>query len=174
MVDVTETIDDTAERVYRRFFNPEIEPSVKEWAAGELEKIQRELDYVCNGDMGYENYLLMAVQQAVDRYDVDGEELPDGVEPREAPLCTCADVGCHLKRGQLPGRIRNADSIERGVQLFKQEHTGEPRVLEDALDEWAAMRGEVFATLRYVSAHMTQEAEEPPTADETDEEAAAD
>lgn len=163
-MDVSYTIDDAAELVYRNFDNPAIEPAVKEWALDQLQEYQRKIDYVIHGDTGYEDFLLTYVQREVDRYDVDADDLPDGVEPREKPLCTCADVGCHLKRGQLPQRIRSAQRLEQGLLRSRQEHPGEPVVLSDALDEWSEMHGEVFGLIRNVVIYMTEDREEPPTA----------
>jgi hypothetical protein len=86
---------------------------------------------------------------------------------REAPLCTCRDR-CKLSQGEVPGQIRNADDVERGVLRFKHDHSGDPIVLDHdgeppgARQEWTEKRRDALFVLRRVETYLSHHLDAPP------------
>lgn len=159
------TIKTTADRVYRRFHNQAIDEEMKDWANQQLREIQPDLDTVLEFDDGYRSFLLDYIPREVEKFRADTVEQIPYDELREKPICTCGDVGCQLKGGRLPHAVTEADTIEDGIERFKQEHRGSPEVLLDAAEEWRKMHRDCWFVLRHIEAHMVEGRTEPPEED---------
>jgi hypothetical protein len=162
----TPNVRETAANLYAQFENRGIDAAVRDWGAEVVQQYQSEIDLVVRGDEGYEEFLLEHVQGELRLLRADPEDLPDDVEPREKPVCTCGDVGCDLKRGRLPKRVRDADDLQRGIEQFRREHPGDPLVLTTGREAWSDLRGRVYRVLRFVLAWMDERRDHPPSADE--------
>lgn len=167
-----ETIQKTAELIEGRFKVDGYEPAVKEWAADELAEVQEDLDLVIRGDEGYEDFLLTFIGRERERYLSRGDPDRPYDEPRERPLCTCNDIGCALKQGELPTEIRHSDGLQAGIREFKRGHSGDPIVLDHAGEPpgarqvWSKKRQRVWRVLRRVKTYLQKSQSEPPTEDE--------
>jgi len=95
-----------------------------------LDAVQADLDLVTRGREGYEDFLLTFIAREEDRYGADTVDDTHHDSVRDVPLCTCDDLGCELKHGRLPLAVRDADDLGRGIREFKQEHNGDPLVLD--------------------------------------------
>lgn len=163
-----DSIADTYTLIQNRFVTTDITDELKEWAADELDAIQEDLDLVTREREGYVDFLLTFIGREHQRYQLDTAERSPYDSVRKAPLCTCDDLGCELKRGQLPLRVREADSIGRGIQLFKQEHNGDPIVLDHEGDPpggrqvWSQKRADVWRVLRRLQTYFIKERDYPP------------
>lgn len=156
------TIKTSADRVYRHLDKQEINEEMKNWANEQLREIQEDLDQVLQFDDGYRDFLLDYVPREVEKFSADSVEDIPYDELREHPICTCDDFGCWLKAGRLPKTVTEAESVEDGIEEFKQEHRGSPEVLTDAADAWREKRRDCWYVLRYIESHMGPDREEPP------------
>lgn len=162
------SIETTADRVYRRFHNPNIEQEVKEWANEQLREIQLGLDQVLQFDEGFEDHLLAFIKTEIDRYHVDDVQGSPYESARKRPICTCEDLGCKLKNGRLPHAVVTADSMQQGIKAFKHEHRGTPLVLLDGAEAWSEKRAEVWSVLRHIETYLVEGQEERPDTAATD------
>lgn len=90
-------------------------------------------------DGAYQQHLIEYLKREKTRFDD---------RKREAPMCTCGDPYCALKRGTLPPSVRRADSLEEGITTYQIDHSGEPRVLLDAREDWLNIAREVRRELK--------------------------
>jgi len=163
-----ETLDEAYHRIQNRFASTSIDNELKEWASDQLDAVQADLDLITRGRDGYEDFLLTFVAREEDRYGADTVEDThhDGV--REVPLCTCDDLGCELKHGRLPFAVRDAAKLDHGIRAFKQDHNGDPLVLDHdggppgARQAWSAKRSRVWRVLRRLDTYFTQEQDGVP------------
>jgi len=163
-----ETLDEAYHRIQNRFASLHIGDELKEWATDQLDAIQADLDLVTRGREGYEDFLLTFIAQENERYSADSLDHTHHDTLRDEPLCTCNDLGCELKHGQLPLAVRDADDIGRGIREFKQEHSGDPLVLDyggdprGARQAWSAKRARVWRVLRRLDTYFRQEQDGVP------------
>lgn len=185
MYDTHETLPSAIRKIEARFASPDFSEPLKKWAIEQLEPIQSDIDLIQRGDDGFEDFLLTFVTReearclvntAFTQADEYRERIPyDTV--RERPLCTCDDRGCELKAGRLPLTIRNAADIETGIRTFKQDHVGDPLVLDHdgaprgARQAFSAKRAAVWTTVRTVKTYMTKDRDQPPERIDIDTEA---
>lgn len=113
-----------------------------------LQTFSEDVAAVLNGS-GYEEFLAsyISAEQAAFK-DPEGG--------RTQPLCTCDSAFCSLKEGRLPVRIRRADKLDREIERWAQDHAGHPTVLDDAREEWAQTRAEVYNGLRIALTALRQ------------------
>ena len=115
------------------------DPGLKLQASKRLRELRSDQQDVLSQD-GRESFLLREMQREVDRFHATPDELEslDAAEPRSRPLCTCADTECPLKDGRLPVIVREAvrdgQPLREGIRRFRQNHIGDPLVLNDAED----------------------------------------
>lgn len=85
---------------------------------------------------GYEQFVLSYIQGEQSR-NLRGT----GGTLRERPLCTCPPSNCPLKQGRLPREIKEADTVDEGIDRFRSVpyHFGEPIVLSEAQDVYAEL-----------------------------------
>jgi len=163
-----ETLGEAYHRIQQRFASLHIDDELKEWATDQLDAVQADLDLVTRGREGYEDFLLTFIAQENERHVADSPDDTHHDSVRDEPLCTCDDLGCELKRGELPLAVRDADDIGHGIREFKQEHTGDPLVLDydgdppGARQAWSAKRSRVWRVLRRLDTYFTQEQEGVP------------
>jgi hypothetical protein len=166
-----ETLDEAYSRIQNRFASTSIDDDLKRWAAEQLDAVQTDLDLVTRGRLGYEDFLLTFIGREEDRYTADTVDDTHHDSVREQPLCTCDDLGCELKRGQLPLAVRDAEDLGRGIREFKQEHNGDPLVLDHdgdpggARQAWSDKRARVWRVLRRLDTYFTQEQDGVPDLD---------
>jgi len=105
----------------------------------------------------YHDWLIDTLNREKDRLDA-GE--------RSEPLCTCSDPYCAIKRGKIPAAVRMADSIDRGIRVFKQDHVGDPRVLIDARERWLTKANRTREALRTAVLVIRGELDHDPREDD--------
>lgn len=142
---------DFAEQVVARFDQGSVDADVKLEANELLAAIADDLDQVRSSE-GYHDFLLWYAQRARERFLRDDDA--DG-PTRSDPLCTCRDTHCELKRGQLPVTVRTAENYDRGIQLFSQEHDGEPTALTDAQAAWRSKVARVRRALGIINTSLS-------------------
>lgn len=160
---------DQVERQFRRA-SSEVSLETKLYANKRLTEITADIQKVTR-ENAYQDYLLDELQAEKEKFqlfvefrqsDVDdeGEFLAGRYhdELRERPVCTCGGKfghRCPLKRGRLPREVRTAQNVDDGIREFKASHGGQPLVLLDAQEEFAAFVGEVEQDLRELLAVIT-------------------
>jgi len=133
---------------YRRLLLTSTDPERKREASKHLRRVRPKLRYVLDAQ-SREEFLLEYLQFEAERYHAGEDDLEDiaADEVRSRSLCTCRDSGCPLKHGKLPVEVQDADSIERGAKEFRQGHTGDALVFDDAqnaLDHLIGYIGEML------------------------------
>lgn len=141
------------EQIGARLDMPSVDPDSKHDANRLLRAIAVDLDQVLSKH-GYEDFLLEYLKTEVRRNVDDPNQLPDDVDARSDPLCTCSYRFCGLKQGELPVDVHAADSIDRGIREFKADHRGNPIVLEEARSAWREKRAHVRQCLGDINALM--------------------
>jgi len=66
---------------------------------------------------------------------------------RETPLCGCSYPRCDLKRGRVPGLVKQANSTQAGIDEFQSRHP-QAEVLLDIREDWTDDIAEYRKALR--------------------------
>ncbi|AUV84701.1 hypothetical protein C2R22_24545 (plasmid) [Salinigranum rubrum] len=112
----------------------------------------------------YKHHLIEYLKTEKTRFDA---------REREEPMCTCGDPYCCLKRGTLPPSVRRAESLEKGITEYQLGHSGEPRVLLDAREEWLETGRRVRRKLKEALVELRKEDVEGVEDDQKTREATA-
>lgn len=72
------------------------------------------------------------------------EEIASESETRS---CSCTDMACELKRGELPARVDLEDTIEDGITQHRAEHDGDCHALTVAREDWVSRSVELEETM---------------------------
>lgn len=130
----------------RHLENPDLDPGVVELAEAVVMRVESDVTKVLRDD-AHEDWVLHYVEQ-------EQRALTHG--DRDDSLCTCGLASCPLKNNRLPWKIKQADSLAGGIKDFRQRHPGQPRVLDEAQEEWDAMVGRAARHLRIAFTILVQ------------------
>lgn len=143
-----DVMEDKMKTVQHRLQQPSIEPSLKVETSQLLRVVREPMRYVLEDD-GEIDFILWYLTHEADRFHATEDDMEniDADEPRSRDLCTCRDSGCALKDGCVPVVVEEAETLSTGIRKFRQQHTGDPLVLndaQDALDDLRQLVMEVF------------------------------
>lgn len=167
-------IDSLEQEILIQLRRPTVSYETKQFANLRLQSLRPKFEKITR-ENAYKDHLLRYLEAEREKFKLfkqDGEtdeilEETHYDELRERPVCTCDGKRAHqcpLKRGILPREVRRAEEIDDGIREFRGGHPGNPIVLEDAQDDWAALVGEVEREMRDLLAILSSD-EIPESAD---------
>lgn len=146
-------IEKLARDVTERLSSSSVSPEAKASANRALEEISEDIELLLQPD-GQEDYILRHLHRERARFQADTvEDLPsyiDADETREETLCTCRNSDCDIKKARIPIAVQKADSLQKGIRQFRQEHAGHPEALDAGDREYRGTRARVHQRLRLV------------------------
>lgn len=146
-------IEKLARDVTERLGSSSTKVEAKASANRALEEISEDIELLLQPD-GEEDYILSHLHREKERYQADSvEELPSYVDAetlRDDPLCTCRNSDCDVKKARIPVSVQKADTLQKGIRRFKQEHAGHPEALDSAATEYRRTLSNVHQQLRLI------------------------
>lgn len=128
-------ISNLADEVSRLRGSSRVSGEVEEEVRATIDDVREEYESL-RGESAYRQHVLKYIQEERERFH-NGD--------REKPLCRCR-IRCAVKRGRIPARVRNEDSIEEGIHKY-QEHHSEAVVLLEARESWSEKKARVRKAL---------------------------
>jgi hypothetical protein len=123
-----------------------LDHEVEEYVNHLHDTVQEDLDMFRERG-AYRRFLLSYIDEAYRNFR-------DPDSGRERPLCNCPSPSCDLKDGKIPSKMELSDTLRGGFVEFRQEHRGQPIILDEARGAWREKKKNVKSTLRTMIAIM--------------------
>ena len=135
-------INELSQEVRSLKHNTALSYEVEEYVNRLQSEVQSDLDRLKEPN-AFRDFLLQYVDEQYRDYR-------DDEKARQEPLCTCPSPSCDLKDGRIPATLNLSNSLSQGFVRFRQEHRGQPIVLDEARDAWRQKKKRIKDNLRHM------------------------